>query len=239
MTQQRRALDMGTLTTRDIVERILLEFKREDLQIAIPAIVTDTSKYESEQCINVKPVVDDVYPDGITIPAIEITNVFVKLQEGGGFKIKLPISVGDKCTLHWSHRDVSAYMNTSGDESVTSYINMIGKSGDCWATHGFGTRGNHQSPSLTDLIIEGENTKITIKPSGEITTETNGKVTLKTPEYFVDTPTTTFTGNVQINGDSNVDGKTTCPTIEASNSLKIAGAEVKQHTHNNQVPPLA
>lgn len=238
MSKQRRVLDIANRTTSEIITNSLFEFIREDLLVCIPAIITDIGDYESSQCVSVQPVVDDIYEDGVVIQSPVLNKVFVQLQSAGGFSIKLPVAVGDKCVVHWSHRDMTHWLNGDGDK-VEVDISLLNKREDCYVTLGYGTRSNHQNPSQTDLIIEGENTTITIKPSGEITTETNGKVTLKTPEYYVDTPTTTFTGDVQINGSANVSAKVTSPTVEASSSLKASGAEVVAHNHNNNVPPLA
>lgn len=231
-----RNIDVGTKTTSNIVKEALYKFSTENLMLAIPCEVTDTSKYEDNQVVSVQPLISDIYEDGVVVTPRVIKDVFVKLQSGGGFSIKLPIDVGDLVTLHYTHRDLGDYI--SGDGSgIQTPISLEGRNFFC--TYGFGTKSNNQSPSRTDLVIEGENTVITIKPSGEITTETNGKVTLKTPEYYVDTPTTTFTGNVQVNGDTNVSGEVTTPTVKASSSLQVAGAEVKQHDHSGQVPPLS
>lgn len=225
-----RSIDIGTKTTSTVVSEALYTFATEDLTLAIPCSVTDVSKYESEQLVSLQPLINDVYQDGITITPREIKDVFVKLSSGGGFSIKLPVAAGDLFTLHYTHRDLGNYISGDGS-SVSVPLNLEGRNFYC--THGFGTKSNNQLPSQTNMVIEGENTIITITPSGEITTTTNGKVTLTAPEYFVDSPTTTFTGDV------NIEGTTTCPTIEAGNSLKISGAEVKGHDHSGQVPPLS
>lgn len=226
----KRSIDIGTKTTTNIVSEAIYTFSSEDLRLAIPCEVVDISKYESNQVVSLQPLVSDVYEDGVVITPRAIKDVFVQLQNGGGFSIKLPVAVGDKAILHYTHRDLSTFLSSDGS-SVEIPIGISGRNLFC--TLGFGTLSNNQSPSQTDLIIEGENTTITIKPNGEIIADTNGKTTLKTPEYYVDSPTTTFTGNVTVNGT------TSCPTIEASDSLKIAGAEVKAHDHSGQVPPLS
>ena len=231
-----RSIDIGTKSATAIVKDAIYKFSVEDIYTCIPCKVTDFSKYESEQVVSLQPLISDKYEDGVTLTPRVINNVFVKLQSGGGFSIKLPVNEDTLFTLHYTNRDLDAFLNTSG-ESVTEDIGIRNRNFYC--THGFGTYSNNQSPSQTDLIIEGENTVITIKPSGEITTTTNGKVTLTTPEYYVDSPTTTFTGSVQINGDNTVGGKVSSPTIEASSSLKVGGVEVKQHSHSGAVPPLS
>lgn len=231
-----RSIDIGTKSATSIVKDAIYKFSVEDIYTCIPCKVTDFSKYESEQVVSLQPLISDRYEDGVTLTPRVINNVFVKLQNGGGFSIKLPVNEDTLFTLYYTNRDLDAFLNTSG-ESVTENIGVRNRNFYC--THGFGTYSNNQSPSQTDLIIEGDNTVITIKPSGEITTTTNGKVTLTTPEYYVDSPTTTFTGSVKINGNATIDGTTSSHTIEASSSLKVAGVEVKQHDHSGTVPPLA
>lgn len=236
MGAQRRPIDVGTLTTNEIVQKSLTDFTREDLYIALPATVVGVEDYESMQCVDVRGVINDVYEDGALVQSVLIKKVFVKLPAGGGFKIKLPIAVGDLVTLHWAHRNLNTFLDNSGI-AVDEPIEMVADIRDCWVEHGFGTRSNNQSPSKTDLIVEGDNTVITVTPQGAVTVVTKGNISATTEgdvnltcnKALVTSPESEFTGNVKIGGTLEVVG----------NSMKVGGAEVAGHTHNNNVPPLA
>lgn len=235
MTAQHRSVDIGIQSTRDIVKEELRDFVRESLYIALPAKVLGVQDYESMQCVDVRGVINDTYEDDATVPAVLIKKVFVKLPSGGNFSIKLPIKVGDLVTLHWSHRSLNTFLGNSGD-AVDTPIDRVSDVRDCWVQHGFGTRSNNQSPSLTDFIISGPNTEFTIKPDGitslitasDVLIETEAEITGKCSKATLDTPLVETTGDLKVGGNLEVVGS----------SLKVGGAEVYGHDHTGMVPPF-
>lgn len=211
--QQRRPVDLGSRTTKELVQDVLSEFTREDLLVGIPARVVNVDLYESQQVVDVKPVINDVYEDEDIVKSPILKCIFVKIPNGGGFSIKLPVSVGDLVTLHYAHRDISDWLDTDGTD-INNPIGFTPELRDCWITHGFGTRFSHQSPSQTDFIISGANTTITITPSGEMSVVTTGSATLDAADYTIDCPVT-MTETLVVQG----------------NSLTVGGQEVFSHVH--------
>ncbi len=155
---------------------------RDKVYTSIPAKVVNVDYYEQYQCVSVKPVIDDYYPlnNYLILQANTLEKVFVRLQEGGGFKIKLPVAVGDDCTLHYCHKDLDQWLDSSGDNSIEQSVNLTASLNDCYVELGFGTRKKHQNPSKTNLVIEGDATTITITPAGEVTVTTAGVCTIDT-----------------------------------------------------------
>lgn len=221
-----------------MIKKFIRLFREDTLRIAIPARVVNTDSYEKDQTVTVKPVIDYIYPNynNAILKSNTIPNVFVKLPEGGGFKIKLPVKQGDLCTLHWSHKDLDEFLNGTGDD-VTQSKKLVGEMGDCWVELGFGTRKVNQSPSQTDLIIEGDSTTITITPSGEVSVVTSGTSTVKSSGHTIDAPTTNITGTLTVEGDTTVNanitatGTSSAQTVAASTSLTVAGTEMAEHAH--------
>lgn len=258
MTNQRRAIDVGTPSANDVAQKVLQDFAKEDLYLAIPAKVLGVQDYESSQCVDVQAVINDIYEDGIVLKAVRIDKVFVKLPAGGGVKIKLPISVDDQVTLHWAHRNLSDFISGDGSSKDVP-LNLVADVRDCWVEHGFGTRSNNQNPSLTDLIIEHTNTVLTVKPDGNITLDTQADIEITTPAKVtvncnlatINAPNTHLTGNLQVDGNAVVNGTLTSksgtfsPTyagyggagsmiigdITSSGTVTIQGIIVNTHTH--------
>lgn len=234
------SIGIGTVTTRDIVRDELSKFSEDDLKIGIPVKVVNIDKYESTQCVDVVPLINDVYEDGTVIPPQIIRSVFVQLPSLGGFSVKFPVNVNDLGYLKYAHRSLVEFMADTGTSLDVPLKNNTGKINDCVFEAGFGTRSNNLSPSKDNFILEGDNTVITITPSGQITAVTKGAVsvttestaTVKCSQATIDSPKTNCTG------DLDVSGKITCPTIEASTSLKVQSKEVHGHDHNSQVPPF-
>jgi hypothetical protein len=154
----------------------------------IPAEVVGVEDYESLQCISVKALINDVFveKDNTTLESITLKKVFVALPRSGGFTIKMPVAVGDIVRLCWSHRDLGEFLDGEGS-SVDINVNEIAGIEDCWAELGFGTRKNHSKPSVSDWIIEGPKTKITITPTGSVSIETEGESSIKSAKHTVDT----------------------------------------------------
>jgi hypothetical protein len=226
---------------KEQIDKKFLDFLQEELMVAIPATVVNTDLYETQQVVDVIPCIDDILIDGRELKAPIIKSVFVKLPSGGGFNIKLPIAGGDKVTLHYSHKDISRFLDGDGS-NIAQSTSRIAQRRDCWVTHGFGTRSSNQAPSASDYVTEGPNTTITITPAGEVTLTTNSDITVNTSgEANVSatagcniTADTTITGTVNIDGDVTVAaGHTlTSPNGNFSSSLIIDSKELKNHNHD-------
>lgn len=248
--------DLGIRSVPDQIKDLLKAFTEEELRTGIPAKVVSTKDYESLQCVDVIPCFDKSYDDGVVLPAAQINKVFVSIYHGGGFSVKLPIAVGDIVKLHYSHKYLGEFLNGDG-QNIAQNVKLTTSERDCWVEQGFGTRKNHQSPSATNMVIEGKGTQITITPEGELSLVTDGATLLKTSEYTVDAPKTTFKGEIIVEGDSTIQGAanhmTTTTTIGVStaasfvvagtsfglgasgvsvNSVRINGKEVDGHTHD-------
>lgn len=208
-----RTYDMANTSFTENVNKKVNEF-REGLYIAIPATVVGVQDYETLQCLDVVPVINDIYTrkDASVLKVQTLRKVFVKLHNAGGWKFNFPVAIGDKATLHWSHKDLSKWLDGDGgnvDQSVTELAEL----NDCWIELGFGTRKVNNKPSLTDVVLEGPATKITVTPEGVVTAETSGTSYLKSSHHTIDTDVTItknllVEGNTTTNGNNTTDGNT-------------------------------
>jgi len=223
----------------------------------IPAEVVGVSDYEEYQCVDVKFLINDTYieRDNLVLESLTLKRVFVALQSSGGFSIKQPVAVGDKVRLNWAHRDLGDFLDGDGS-AVTLKVTEKGRIEDCWVELGFGTRKSNTSPSLTDFIIEGPSTLITITPegncslvnngttinidpTGNVSLVTNGTSSITSSAHTITAPTVingilTITGDVIMGSNLAVAG-----IADITGELSSGGALVTGHTHNNQVPPMA
>lgn len=230
MSSQNRNLKYSVRTTNELIHDYIEDYVLDYIKTSIPAVVTNVLDYETKQVVDVKTVITSTYDDGTVTKQLNLQKIFVKLQEGNGFKIKLPIKVGDKVTLHYTHRALNSWLSGSG-ESVSEDIEMSFGNKDCYVLHGFGTVNNHQSPSKTDMIIEGHGITITLKPDGSITTVAT-KTDLTSPNNFIKGDIN-ITGDIEQTGDTSITGnlevstQITTPTINVSgNTLDSNGFSV-------------
>lgn len=192
----------------------------------IPATVVSVEDYEKYQCVSVRALINDVFVerDNLVLESIILKKVFVALPRSGDFLIKQPVKVGDIVRLCWSHRDLGAFLDSDGS-AVDVKVSEVAQIEDCWVELGFGTRKNHNKPSLTDFIIQGKNTEIVIKPSGDITVNTNGTSYIKSTHHTVDT-NMTITGNLLVNGNTNIDQNLTVTGTSTLQSMVTASSGV-------------
>jgi len=149
-------------------------YQRESLYIAVPCTIENTDKYETHQVVDARILINDYYSimQQETLQQITMKDVFVRLQGGGGFEEKHPVSVGDKAAMYFSHKDLTEYLAGDGS-AVDILISDRGKLKDCWIELGFGTKSNNYKPSKTDLIQKGPNSTQTTKPDGTRIYENN------------------------------------------------------------------
>ncbi len=216
-TKSNHIYDMSGMSLSENIIKRVGDFNRQNLYISIPARVVNVDDYETLQCVDVKPVINDTYTmhDLETLQSITMRKVFVKHTSGGGFDILPPVEKGGLVTLHWPHRDISTFLDSDGTEDVDQPVEWIAQMEDCWATLGFGTRREHQNPSQKNLLIRGPKTLVTITPEGHITTETAGDVKiiaegssyLKSSHHTIDTDVT-ITKSLVVEKDTTTDGNT-------------------------------
>lgn len=192
----------------------------------LPARITNTKDYEKLQCVSVEVLIQDLYETKGQVEAgtIKLEKVFVNLPRFGGWKFRFPVSVGDPVTLYWSRKDLSQYLDGFGDV-VTQQVNDVAGLEDCFVKLEGGTRKNHNNPSLTNLEIEGKNTKITVTPSGDITTTTSGNIKCTaqgsydiTASHLTVNNDTTIKGNLTVEGDTTTQGTTTSDGVVNANA---------------------
>lgn len=171
------------------------------------------------QIINFDPVeqLADIQPllqrniDGKLQNLAVLPKVPVRFFKSGDFTITVPLKEGDEVAIYFIERSIDNWLEQGGIQSPND------------------TRRFDLSDAYAVPVLYSQKQKITnFDPDNMVIKSTNGnsKITLKTTgEIVIDTTTAT------INGDLNVTGKITAPTIEASTSLKAGTAEVKDHVH--------
>lgn len=166
-------------TVKDTVSKEVFSIINQNVRVTLPAIVVNVGDYSTLQCIDVQPLIGATYTDGDTYKSPKIKKVFVKLANAGTFKQTYPIKVGDIMTLHWSHRDMNTYLNSSSKTEFV-YPDEDDKWGnnDVYATVGFGTRSDNQSPDPDNYVFKTENGdySLVITPSGDVTEDSKNKV---------------------------------------------------------------
>lgn len=227
----------------------------------IPAVITGVDSYEKLQCVSVEFSIRDIFDrkNSTILESVKLEKVFVRLPKFGGWKFKYPVAKGDEVVLHWSHKDLSRFLDGDGS-SVAQSITEVGEIEDCFVELGFGTRKNHNDPSLKNLILMQSATNITITPEGDISIDTEGNISttakgthyLKSSHLTVDN-SVTIKENLIVEGTTESTGVVTALSgVHASTYAGIEGGAasfevdigvngvvtinnvvVNDHTHDN------
>ncbi|CAH9012842.1 putative baseplate assembly protein [Vibrio phage 501E54-1] len=255
-----RTYDMITNSLTEHTNSRTEELK-QNIYKSIPAMIIGVDDYEKHQCVSVEFLIRDIFnkKDATILEAVRLEKVFVRLPKFGGWKFKYPIQKGNEVVLHWSHKDLSKFLDGDGS-SVSQSITEVGELEDCFVELGFGTRKNHNNPSLHNLILTQKATTITITPEGHISLTTDGDIsTIAKGSHFLKSSHLTIDNSVTINENLSVGGTTTSTGVVTARSgvhastyaglgggaanfavdigingtVTINGVVVNTHTHTN------
>ena len=147
--------------------------------------------------------------DGNKLPVI--IECPVQFAGGGGFAVEHQVDPGDEGIIIFSQRCIDAWLETGGDAEQP--IHRLHDFSDAYFVPGIRSKPNVITGHANDgirLRNEAGDKYLWLKGSGDIEISA---------------------GAVSITGDLSATGTIEAPTIDATASLKAAGAEVVAHTH--------
>lgn len=231
-TRSNSIFDIGASNFNELLDKRIEMARQTDIKIALPAIVTNVDNYATKQCINVTPLINDAYEEeDLVLNAPTIKSVFVRLPGGNGFEIKIPIKVGDLVVLHWTHKNLSKFLEGDGS-AVDVDVSVSPEERDCWAEPGFGVRKDNYGPSQTDFQLTGPATSIDITQEGAVTISTDSDVdiTIKgaKTEKVTGNVTLTVGGNLSatVSGNATIESSKhtiDAPITQVTGNLIVAG----------------
>lgn len=180
-----------------------------EINVAMPATIV--SYNAGNQRATVKPSLAKRLSNGNTLQAPQIVNVPVcfPVADVGGNKamITLPMKAGDGVLLVFSQRSIENWLD--GSKGSPDDPRMFDLS-DAFAIPSC----NAKSPAADaeNLSIQYGSGSIKITPSGD--------VLIDSPNVTVKCPTTTFNGDIQLNG-----------SMAASGNVSAGGISLQSHKH--------
>lgn len=172
----------------------------------------------------------------------KLINVPVIFPRGGGFTLTFPVKKGDECIVIFNERSIDNWNKNGGVQNpgawrmhdLSDAVCMVGLSSQPNKISGFDANN-------VQLRNDTGDSYVTIK--------TDKTIEIVSPtEVIVDAPDSTFTGNVQIDGDMNVTGDVTgesnatfavgivsALTVDATSSLIVNSLEMGDHIHAQPV----
>lgn len=169
----------GTITLKDLILKSIEDFFRDNLYTALPAEVREIKNLESEQTVDVKPLIRKLYRDGFTLETPIILDVPVVFPSGGGGMLSFPIQKGDQVLLIFSMRSIDEWLNGSGDEVTPNTMRQFNIS-DAIAIPCIFNKVNSQSPNPDDVELKFKTAKLKFQQDDKIALGANGVEILQT-----------------------------------------------------------
>ena len=156
----------------DLIKRQVDSHIRQHVNTAIPAEVVDVSRLQSEQTIDVQPIINRVFEDAVVMIPSVIYNVPVAFPTGNGGIMTFPIAVGDTVLVVFSMRSIEEWLDSDGSRQTPKDRRHHHRT-DAIALPGLYTKSTNLSPHPDNVEIKFKNQSISLEPDNT-TTITNG-----------------------------------------------------------------
>lgn len=203
----------------------LIDYSMQDRYTALPAVVLAVHSQGGTQLLDVQPCVSINNRDGSVTDQATVLNVPYQQPASSKGGMVFPILPGDNVLLIYCMRGIDTWKYGQGTPTAPSDYRMFSKM-DCIAIPCVApiiktpTKGKHTSGyALGDVAVynamNGNQCEVILKANGDVivnspgtitinctTSEVNasGSATITTPTLTVDSPSSTFTGAVNVEG---------------------------------------
>ncbi len=184
----------------------------------------------------VQPLIVMVNTLNQQIPRAQIASIPVLQIGGGGFVISLPIKTGDLGWIKANDRDITFFLKNYAQSAPNTQ-----------RRHKFSDAVFIPDSFMKDVVINAEDEDNLVIQNLDGTVRIaiwDDKVKITAPSVIIDTPETTCTGNLIVNGDINIDGMATVTgdilaeadvivnnDLNVINTATINGIEFALHVH--------
>ncbi len=190
-----RAMDNTLFGVLDLFKA---KFK-QDLDDMLPARVIAYDRATNRA--QVQPLIVMINTLNQQVPRAQIASIPVLQIGGGGFVMSFPIKTGDLGWIKANDRDITFFLKNYAQAAPNTQ-----------RKHKFSDAVFIPDSFMKDVVISGEDTDNLVIQNLDGTVRVAiwaDKVKITAPSVIIDTPETTCTGNLTVNGDLQVDGMAT------------------------------
>lgn len=213
----------------DSTNKFIRKYLRETHSIK-PAVVTAVDHGANK--LNAKILTDTYVGSGTNIPHPDVFDVpfFILSANAGAAKITMPLATGDVVLILFSDRDYEDYLTTSGKQVVSNNNLRTHDYNPILALPCFYTAASSTNVSSTDISIENGSTTVVIKPDGNIEMQTSANIDATASAVNVTAATSTFNGNLVVNGSVSATGEV------ADGTRSMSGDRAIYNSHSSHPP---
>ena len=173
----------------DVIRANIEFYLRHMFNTGIPAQITGIDDYESKQVINVTPIINNTYKDGVVLEYPELLDVPVILPSAGRGLLSFPVRINDVVWLSFSQRNLGEFKDGVGDEPAglpfqrfTPGTRSLNELKDAVAFLGGDTETSHLQPNPNDVELKFADSHIRLQPDGTIFIKTDKDLKVEVTE---------------------------------------------------------
>jgi hypothetical protein len=184
------------LDISEMVKRSIDGYASQNINTAIPCVVKNVSNLQSDQTIDVLPLIDRVYEDSVVLEPSIILNVPVVFPAGDNGLLSFPIKVGDTVLVVFSMRSIDEWLDSNGSKQTPKDRRHHHRT-DAIAIPGIYTKSTNLSPHPDNVELKYKNMSVVMKPDDTLVITSNQSSITMTPTGDI---------NISASGDVNISG---------------------------------
>lgn len=205
---------------------LYLENRLNEIHTSKPCKVT---KVDYKKCLVwVKPLIRDGRSEDKLQELSEVPEVPIMVHGSPSARITFPIKAGDVGVIHFSDQETSSFINGDGSVTDPEEYSALGLY-PLYFESGVNPISVAKAISKENIVIENGSTIIEIEPSGKVIVKCTDYNVSASGSATIDSPNTTFTGNVSVLGSTTSTSVST-PSLTATSGI-ISGVNMGSHTH--------
>ncbi len=162
---------MTAFTTSELVQKQVSTILNEDVYTALPAKIITVKNLNKEQVVDVQPLLQKVYEDGLVVKRSPLLDVPVVFPSGGGGALTFPLKVGDIVLVVFSMESLEEFIITETPTETIPTDRRKFSFSDGVAIPCLPTFNNNQSPNTTDVELKFAGSSVKLKPDGDVTVD--------------------------------------------------------------------
>ena len=162
---------------RSYIKAYLKDMKSQ-LYTSLPAEVVENDKFESEQVVTVRVLIDTLESDGVSLIGPTIYNVPVVFPSAGGGMLSFPVQVGDTVKVDFCMLNIESWLEGDG-QSVVAPTRRTHDMNDAVAVTGLYTKTSNLSPNPNDVELKFKGNTILLRANGDVEIETASKYAVR------------------------------------------------------------
>lgn len=193
---------MAMLEFSNTVTSIVEDYLKDNVFTSIPAKILSVDNLQSNQTVDVQPLINDVFEEGTAVEISPILDVPVVFPSGGGGSLTFPLKTGETVFLVFSMRSIDEWLDSGTQTGTLTPADRRSFSiADAVAIPNLYTKKNNLSPNPDNVELNFEGSYVKLKSNGDADINAAGDLNATASgDISLTASTIKIQGNVEISG---------------------------------------